>query len=115
MTNEATRLLAAALKAVKMDGSFAPEAVGSRAGLSKAQSESAARELSNAGVLVLGFDCSANFSPDYRKARARAEAKTHGKSHGKADGKSNGKVASSKKSRRPGAKDRALAEPAISG
>jgi hypothetical protein len=32
------------------------------------QAESAARSLSDAGVLVHGFDCAAHFSPDFRKA-----------------------------------------------
>jgi hypothetical protein len=75
MTNEATQLMAEALRVAKLDGSFSPAELGAKIGLKKPQAEAAARELSNAGVLVLGFDCSANFSPDYRKARAKADAK----------------------------------------
>ncbi len=68
MTTEATKLLETALKTATIDGSFSPAAIGARVGLSKAQAESAARALSNAGVLVLGFDCDAHFSVDYRRA-----------------------------------------------
>jgi hypothetical protein len=67
--------MAEALRVAKLDGSFSPAELGAKIGLKKPAAEAAARELSNAGVLVLGFDCSANFSPDYRKARAKAEAK----------------------------------------
>ena len=70
MTDEANLLLAEALKRVTVRGSFDPAAVGKRLGLSKPQAESAARSLANAGVLVLGFDSAAEFSPDYRKAHA---------------------------------------------
>ena len=61
----------AALKSVDLSSSFSPAEVGARIGLNKHQAESAARDLSNAGVLVLGFDCAANFSSDFRKARTR--------------------------------------------
>jgi hypothetical protein len=43
--------------------------------LNRAQAESAARSLSNAGVLTLGFDCSAHFTPDFRKMHAPAKRK----------------------------------------
>jgi hypothetical protein len=81
MTHDATRLMEEALKAVKLDGSFDPDRIGAKIGLRKPQAEAAARELSNAGVLVLGFDCAAHFSPDFKKARARAEGKAsaHGR------------------------------------
>ena len=72
-------LLNAAVKAVTVRGSFSPAKVGARLGLTKSQSESAARGLSNAGVLVLGFDCDAHFSPDYRKAHAAPAPKIHKK------------------------------------
>jgi hypothetical protein len=75
MTQDATKLMTEALRVAKLDGSFSPGEVGGKIGLKKPQAEAAARELSNAGVLVLGFDCSASFSPDYRKSRAKAEAK----------------------------------------
>ena len=81
MTQDATKLMEEALRAVDLGGSFDPDRIGAKVGLRKPQAEAAARELSNYGVLVLGFDCSAQFSPDFRKARA----KTHGKavSHGR--------------------------------
>lgn len=69
MTSECEQLLAAALKRVSVDGSFSPSEIGLKIGLSKPQAESAARSLSNAGILVLGFDSSAHFSSDYRKLR----------------------------------------------
>jgi hypothetical protein len=75
MTNEATQLMGEALKRIKLNGSFSPEKIGAKIGLSKSQSEVAARSLSNAGVLVLGFDCAAHFSPDFRKARTPVEKK----------------------------------------
>lgn len=75
MTDEANLLLTEALKRVTVRGSFDPAAVGKKLGLSKPQSESAARALANAGVLVLGFDSAAEFSSDYRKAHAGAERK----------------------------------------
>jgi hypothetical protein len=104
MTNEASLLMAEALRVVKLDGSFAPADLGVKIGLRKPQAEAAARELSNAGVLVLVFDCSAYFSPDFRKARAKAE--------GKATGKTAGKKLQSRSASR---KRTALAEPAIRG
>jgi hypothetical protein len=75
MTTEANLLMAEALKRVTVTGSFSPEEVGKKVGLTKPQAEMAARLLSNAGVLVLGFDCSAEFSPDFRKHRAAADRK----------------------------------------
>jgi hypothetical protein len=74
MTTEASRLMAEALRIAKLDGSFSPAEVGAKIGLNKPQAEMAARALSNAGVLVLGFDCSAHFSPDFKKAQRRAAA-----------------------------------------
>ena len=75
MTNEAEQLMAEALKRVQLGGSFSPTEIGAKVGLSKPQSEAAARTLSNAGILVLGFDSAAHFSPDYRKSRAKTDAK----------------------------------------
>jgi hypothetical protein len=72
MTHEASALLAAALKTATLGGSFAPADVGARVGLNKFQSQTTARDLSNAGVLVLGFDGAAEFSPKCRKAHAPA-------------------------------------------
>ena len=74
MTKEAAELMAEALRVVKLNGSFSPSEIGARIGLHKMQAESAARSLSNAGVLILGFDCAAHFSTDFRKANASAEA-----------------------------------------
>ena len=75
MTKEATQLMAEALERVTVDGAFSPAEVGAGIGLDRAQAESAARALSNAGVLVLGFDCAAEFTPDFRKAQAAAGRK----------------------------------------
>lgn len=75
MTTEATQLMAEALKRVTVSGSFCPEVLGKRIGLSKPQAQSAARALANAGVLVLGFDSAAEFSADFRKAHAGAGRK----------------------------------------
>jgi len=75
MTDEASRLMTEALRIVKLNGSFSPAEVGAKIGLNKGQAEAAARDLSNAGVLVLGFDCAAFFSPDFRKARAPVDRK----------------------------------------
>jgi hypothetical protein len=72
MNKNAEQLLAEALRVAKLNGSFFPATIGAKIGLTKAESEVAARNLSNAGILVLGFDCSANFSPDYRKMHAPA-------------------------------------------
>ena len=74
MTKEATQLMAEALKVAKLDGSFSAAEIGHRIGLKPPQAEAAARELSNAGVLELGFDCSAYFTADFRKIRAKADA-----------------------------------------
>jgi hypothetical protein len=75
MTTDATDLMAEALKRVSVSGSFSPEEIGKKVGMTKLRSEAAARALSNAGVLVLGFDCAAHFSTDFRKARAKNEGK----------------------------------------
>jgi hypothetical protein len=72
MTKEATQLMQEALKRVSVSGSFSPAEIGAKIGMDKHQAESAARALSNAGVLVLGFDCAAHFSPDFRKANKPA-------------------------------------------
>jgi hypothetical protein len=69
MTPEAEQLLAVALKKVKLRDGFSPAELGARAGLSRLQAEMAARVLANAGVLVLGFDHSAEFSADFRRAK----------------------------------------------
>jgi len=74
MTREADQLMAEALRTVKLNGTFYPAEVGAQIGLDKGQSELAARALANAGILVLGFDCVAEFSPDYRKAHLPAKA-----------------------------------------
>jgi hypothetical protein len=73
MTTEATQLMAEVLKRVKLNAGFSPIDIGAKIGLNKPQSEAAARALSNAGIIVLGFDLSAHFSVDYRKARAKAD------------------------------------------
>ena len=75
MTTDAEHLLAAALKKVDLRGGFSPAEIGAKLGMSPVQADAAARVLANAGVLVLGFDRSAEFSPDYRKTHARAAAK----------------------------------------
>jgi hypothetical protein len=80
MTNEASTLLAAALKSATLSGSFSPAELGAKVGLNKFQAESAARDLSNAGVLELGFDCAANFSREYRMAHTQVVAKPASKS-----------------------------------
>lgn len=72
MTTDATQLMAEALRVVDLSASFSPAALGAKLGLPRSRAEAAARELSNNGVLVLGFDCAAEFSPDFRKARTRA-------------------------------------------
>jgi hypothetical protein len=91
MTNEASQLMAEALKVVKVTGSFSPEEIGARIGMDKSRAEIAARALSNAGVLVLGFDCAAHFSPDFRKANLAAQPKIKGKSKKDTEGRSGGK------------------------
>ena len=93
MTNDATQLMAEALRVAKLDGSFSPAELGAKIGLKKPQAEAAARELSNAGVLVLGFDCSASFSPDFRRFRAKAEGKADRKPEVKASPKAERKAA----------------------
>lgn len=75
MTHDASQLMAEALRIVTVSGSFSPARIGAGIGLSKPQAEAAARELSNAGVLELGFDCDAHFSRDFRKSRERSDAK----------------------------------------
>lgn len=67
--------MAKALEIVHLNDGFSPAEIGKRVGLSKPQAEFAARELSNAGVLELGFDCMARFSSDFRKARAKTSEK----------------------------------------
>lgn len=75
MTAEANQLLTAALKKVDLRHGFSPAEIGAKLGMSKLQADAAARSLANAGVLVLGFDQSAEFSADYRKSKAPAPAK----------------------------------------
>jgi hypothetical protein len=67
MSPEADQLLAIALKKVSLRDGFSPAELGARVGLSKSQSQLAARALADAGVLVIGFDHSAEFSDDYRR------------------------------------------------
>ena len=83
MTNEANRLLDAAVKRVGLRSSFSPAEIGQDIGLDKHQSEAAARHLSNSGILELGFDCSAAFSAEYRKLRTKDAPRAGGKSTGK--------------------------------
>jgi hypothetical protein len=75
MTSEASQLMNEALRTVGLNGSFSTADLGAKIGLSKPQAEAAARDLSNAGVLALGFDCAAFFTPEFRKARKPAEKK----------------------------------------
>jgi hypothetical protein len=75
MNQEAQRMLTEAVRAVGLRGSFDPVELGEAIGLNRGQSETAARSLANAGILVLGFDNAAVFSPDYRKVHAPAVAK----------------------------------------
>src|ERR1700728_1238763 len=86
MTTEAEKLMAEALKRVKLNGGFDPAQLGARIGLNQAQAEAAARALSNAGVLVLGFDLAAHFSPAFRKVRA-PEARDSGRKKTRKAGK----------------------------
>jgi hypothetical protein len=82
MTTDATDLMAEALKRIDLKGSFSPAEIGAKVGMNKMRAEAAARLLSNQGILVLGFDCAAYFSPDYRKAQTKPvekEAGTGGK------------------------------------
>jgi hypothetical protein len=76
MNQEAQRMLTEAVRAVGLRGSFDPVELGKAIGLNRGQSETAARSLANAGILVLGFDNAAVFSPDYRKVHAPAVAKS---------------------------------------
>ena len=76
MIKEAQELMAEALRRVELHESFSPAEIGKRLGLTQSQSEVAARALSDAGVLVLGFDCAASFTSDFRKARKRATGKS---------------------------------------
>jgi hypothetical protein len=78
MTPEASTFLAAALKSATLNGTFSPADVGARIGMDRHRAEAAARWLSNAGVLSLGFDQAANFTPEYRKAHAPAAKKARG-------------------------------------
>ena len=75
MIKEAEQLIAEALRRVNLHDSFSPAEIGKRLGMNRFQSEAAARALSDAGVLVLGFDCAASFSSDFRKSRKRAAGK----------------------------------------
>lgn len=76
MDKQAEQLIEEALKRVKLDDSFSPAEIGQRVGMTRLQAESAARMLSDAGVLVLGFDCAAEFSADFRKSRTRVRKKS---------------------------------------
>jgi len=73
MTTDASDLMAEALKRVDLKGTFSPEEIGAKVGLTKMRAEAAARFLSNQGILVLGFDSAAHFSPDFRKSRMKSE------------------------------------------
>jgi DTW domain-containing protein YfiP len=75
MTNEAERLMTEALRRNKLSESFCPVEVGRKIGLDKLHAEAAARALSNAGVLVLGFDFAAQFTSQFRKSRTRIAPK----------------------------------------
>lgn len=67
--------MSAALKTVKLSGSFFPAVIGAKIGLDRIKSEAAARCLSNQGVLELGFDNAAQFTRDFRMAHTPVEAK----------------------------------------
>lgn len=75
MNIEAQQLLTEALKRVPLRESFSPAEIGEKIGFDRPKAETAARCLSDAGILVLGFDCAAQFSLDFRKMRARGEKK----------------------------------------
>ena len=79
MTKEASELMTEALRVVKLNGTFSPAEIGARIGLERVRAELAARALSNEGVLVLGFDCVAHFSPDFRKLHAPPAVKKRAK------------------------------------
>lgn len=105
MTNEAKRLLEKAMESVGLRGSFDPAELGAKVGLSRQQAESAARDLSNAGVLVLGFDMAAHFTPDYRKAHAppapaKAKVKKDAGKESKSEKEKDGKVATKTKAKK---------------
>lgn len=93
MTKEADQMLAELLRTVKLNGSFDPAEIGDGIGLTKMQSEAAARQLSNAGILVIGFDSAAQFSPDYRKAHRPVEPKDAAKKPGRKKAKRTADVA----------------------
>ena len=84
MTTDASDLMAEALKRVDLKGTFSPEEIGAKVGMSKMRAEAAARFLSNQGILVLGFDCAAQFSADFRKSRNKPDEQETGKTAGKA-------------------------------
>lgn len=75
MTPEAQQLFDAALKTIPLSGSFSTAELGARIGLNPIHAQAAARALSNAGILELGFDCSARFTRDYRNSAATAAPK----------------------------------------
>ena len=83
MTPESNQLLAAARKHVALNGTFCPIEIGRKAGLSEPQSQLAARALANHGILTLGFDYAAAFTPDYRKANMKVSAKDAAKDSAK--------------------------------
>jgi hypothetical protein len=58
-----------------LEDSFSPADIGRRIGFSKPQSEITARLLADAGVLELGFDCTASFSPEYQEMKAASDPK----------------------------------------
>ena len=84
MTPEADRLLEVVLKKISLQDGFSPAELGARVGLNKLQAEAAARTLANAGVLVMGFDNSAEFSDDFRRARAALRVRPAKKKPGRA-------------------------------
>jgi hypothetical protein len=71
MTTDASHLMTEALKRVDLKGSFSPAEIGAKVGMTRMRAEAAARLLSNQGILVLGFDCAAEFSPDFRKSQKK--------------------------------------------
>ena len=73
MTLESNQLLAAARKHVALNNTFCPIEIGRKAGLTEPQAQLAARALANHGILTLGFDYAAAFTPDYRKANSKTE------------------------------------------
>ena len=77
MTSDAQQFLAEVLNRVELHGSFSPYDIGKRIELTRSRAEAAARELSNAGILELGFDSAAQFSTDYRKLRGKSSSKKH--------------------------------------